>query len=90
MFKPLGSRCIVKINKRYLVDEKNKPVLDEHGNQHFEQEQECTVIESNIEGLKKGAVVIPIIRGGVPILKEETKKYAVYIIDFEDIYGIKK
>ena len=86
MLKPIGNRCILRIDKRYLT-EKGKPVIGPDGQPVFEQEQEATVIASNIPDLKKGMKVYPIIRGGVPIYKEETKKYSVVVIDFEDIYA---
>jgi hypothetical protein len=86
MFKPLGNRAILKITKNYLMDGK-KPILDEQGNPVYEQEQIATVMSSNITELKKGDKVIPIIRGGVPVYSEETKKYVVVIIDGEDIYA---
>ena len=84
--KPLGNRAILKITKNYLMDKK-KPLLDEGGNPVYEQEQIATVISSNIPELKKGDKVIPIIRGGVPIYSQETKKYVVVVIDQEDIYA---
>ena len=66
---------------------KKKPTLDELGNQIYEQEQEGVVMSSNIDGIRKGMTVIPLGRGGVPILKEETKKYYIVIFDREDIYA---
>ena len=87
MYKPFDARLIAKINKRYLTDAKNKPINDEHGNQIYEQEQEGTVISSNIEGIKKGMKIIPLGRGGVPIIKEENKKYYIVIFDRDDVYA---
>ena len=87
MFKPFDERCIARIDKRYIFDKK-KPVLDDQGNQVYEQEQEGTVISSNIEGIKKGMKIIPLGRGGVPIIKGETKKHYIVVFDREDIYAI--
>ena len=87
-YKPLGNRCILKIDKKYMFDGK-KPILDDAGKQAFDIEKEGTVLVSNIEGLKKGMVVVPIIRGGVPINSEETKKHIVLVIDEADIYAYK-
>lgn len=87
-YKPLGNRCILKINKKYLFEGK-KPIFDDSGSQAFDIEKEGTVMVSNIEGLKKGMVVIPIIRGGVPITSEENKKHIVLVIDSDDIYAYK-
>lgn len=88
MYKPLGNRVVLRIDKDYLFDKK-KPVLDEMGQHAFKQEQEATVISSNVPELKKGDKVIPIIRGGVPIYKEESKKSLIVVIDIEDIYAKK-
>lgn len=88
MYKPLGNRCILKIEKKYMFDGK-KPILDEAGNHAFDIAKEGTVLVSNIEGLKKGTVVVPIIRGGVPITSEENKKHIVLVIDEADIYAYK-
>ena len=88
MFKPLGNRVLVRINKKYIMDGR-KPVLDERGQPAYEEEKEGVVIASNVPELKKGAVVVPIIRGGVPILSEETKKHMVFSFDFDDLYAQK-
>ncbi len=87
-YKPLGNRAIVRFNKKYLFDGK-KPILDERGQHAFEEENEGTVIASNIEGIKKGAEVVAIIRGGVPIRSAETKKFVILSIDFDDLYAQK-
>lgn len=86
MYKPLGNRCILKINKRYIM-QKGKQVLGEDGNPIYDLEEVATVMSSNVEGISRGDKVIPIIRGGVPIRTEETKKFIVTIIDEMDIYG---
>ncbi len=89
MIKPHGNRVLVRINKRYLTEEgTKKPLLDENGNQVYDQEQEAKVLQSNVEGIKKGQIVFPVIRGGVPIYKKETKKYVKVIIDNEDVYAV--
>lgn len=87
MIKPFGTRVLVRINKRYLDDKDGKPLLDENGNHVFDQDQEAKILASNVEGLKKGQIIFPVIRGGVPIYKNETKKYLDVIIDEEDIYA---
>lgn len=90
MYKPFGNRCIVRVIKHYILDENKKPVVAEDGTQLYEPEPECKVLESNIDGIKKGTVVIPILRGGVPIRMTDCKKSYDVILDAEDIYGIKK
>ena len=87
MFSPFGKRVICKIGKKYKVDAKNKPVLDDQGNQYYEQEQVGVVLRSGIEEIKKGMKIIPLGRGGVPILAEETKKHYIVIFDAEDVYA---
>ena len=86
MYKPFDERCIVKINKRYLTDSKGKQVMND-GEAVYEQEQEGVVISSNIPGIKRGMNIIPLGRGGVPILKEENKKSYIVIFDRVDIYA---
>jgi hypothetical protein len=85
--KPNGNRAILQLTKDYIMDKK-KPVLDEDGQPRYVIGQAAKVLSSNIDGIKKGMTVYPIIRGGVPIYHLETKKYQVVIIDNEDIYGI--
>jgi hypothetical protein len=87
MIKPFGTRVLVRINKRYLSEKSGKPLLDENGNHVFDQDQEAKILVSNVPGLKKGQIIYPVIRGGVPIYKNETKKYLDVIIDIEDIYA---
>jgi hypothetical protein len=89
MYKPLGNRAIIRVTKHFIFDAEKKPVLADDGNQIYEPEQEAKVIVSNIEGIKKGMTVIPILRGGVPIRLTDTKKTYDVIIDADDIYGIK-
>lgn len=89
MYKPLGERVIAKVSKRYIMDAKNKPVLSDDGAPIYEPEQEAVVLSSNIEGLKKGSIIVPILRGGVPINKEDKKDSFTVILDKEDIYGVK-
>ena len=74
MYKPFGNRVIVRINKHYIFDAEKKPLMAEDGKQLYEPEPECKVLESNIEGLKKGMTIIPILRGGVPIRLTDCKK----------------
>jgi hypothetical protein len=88
MYKPYENRCIVRVNKHFIFDENKKPVLSDDGSQIYEPEQECKVIASNIDGIKKGMTVIPILRGGVPIRLSDSKKTYDVILDAEDIYGI--
>jgi hypothetical protein len=87
MIKPFGTRVLVRINKRYLKDKNNKPLLNEDNMPIFDQDQEAKVLLSNVEGIKKGMTIYPVIRGGVPIYKNETSKYLDVIIDIEDIYA---
>jgi len=88
MIKPHGNRVLVRINKRYLTEGgTKKPMLDENGTQVYDQEQEAKILVSNVKGLMKGQIIYPVIRGGVPIYKKETKKFIEVIIDSEDIYA---
>lgn len=87
MIKPFGTRVLVRINKRYLKDKQGKPLLNEDNMPVFDQDQEAKILLSNIPELKRGQTIYPVIRGGVPIYKCETKKYLDVIIDIEDIYG---
>ena len=87
MFKPFGKRCIVRIGKRYIMDAKGKQVLND-GEPVYEQEQEGIVISSNIPKIKKGMKIIPLGRGGVPIIKEENKKGYIVIFDEDDVYAV--
>lgn len=89
--KPLGNRVILRMNKEYLFgkNEKGKkvPMLDEYGNHSFKAAEYGIVLFSNVERIKKGQKVYPVIRGGVPLNHLETKKYQVIVIDEEDIYA---
>lgn len=79
MFKPLyltNGRAILRVNKIFRKDVEN-----------YDLEKAGTVLSSTIPELKKGTVVVPIIRGGVPIAAEETKKVIVFSIDVEDLYA---
>ena len=87
MIKAHGQRCLLQIDKVYLK-EKGKPVLDEEGTPRYTLDQRAKVIQSNVEGIKKGQTCYPIIRGGVPITHLEDKKKYVISIDSEDIYAI--
>lgn len=90
MFKPLflkDGRAILRVNKKFYLD-KGKPVLDDNGNPQYDLEKTGVVQSTTGNELKKGAVVLPIIRGGVPIPSEETKKYLTVAIDLEDIYAL--
>lgn len=53
----------------------------------YDLEKTATVQSCTLPELKKGTVVVPIIRGGVPIAKEETKKFILISLDVEDIYA---
>ena len=85
--KPFGNRALIQIEKKYRFEGKT-PVLDEYGNHSFEPSQAAKVIFSNIEGIKKGDIVFPIIRGGVPIYHLDNKKNFSIIVDSDDIYGV--
>lgn len=87
MIKPNGNRAILQLTKRYLMD-KGKPAVDAEGNQQFTTDQGAKVLSSNIQGIKKGMTVYPIIRGGVPLYHLETKKVQVIVVDNEDIYAV--
>lgn len=79
MFKPLyltNGRAILRVNKIVRKDVEN-----------YDLEKTGTVLSSTLPELKKGTVVVPIIRGGVPIASEETKKVIVFSIDVEDLYA---
>ena len=88
MYKPFGNRCIIRVNKHFILDEHKKPVLAEDKTPIYEPEQEATVVSSNIDGIKKGMTIVPILRGGVPIRLTDAKKTYDVILDEEDIYGI--
>lgn len=88
MFKPFDDRVIVKVDKRYITDDKGKPALADDGTPMYEPQQICTVVSSNIEGIKKGMKVIPLLRGGLPINSSNTKKDYQVILDRRDIYGV--
>ena len=90
MYKPFGDRCIIRVTKHFILDEHKKPVLADDGTPIYEPEQEAKVIESNIEGIKKGMTIVPILRGGVPIRLSDSKKTYDVILDSDDIYGIKQ
>lgn len=87
MLRPLGNRVVLQMNKVYLKDAKKKPMLDEYGNHSFKSEEYGTVLSSNVDGIKKGSKIYPIIRGGVPLNHLETKNHQVIVIDFEDCYA---
>ena len=89
MFKPFDERVIVRVDKRYIQDDKGKQVLADDGTAIYEPQQECTVIASNIEGIKKGMKIIPLLRGGLPINSEDNKKFSVIILDRQDVYAVK-
>ena len=88
MWKPFDERVIVRVDKRYITDEKGKTLLADDGTPIHEPQQICTVLSSNIEGIKKGMKIIPLLRGGLPINNSNTKKDYQVIIDRRDIYGI--
>ena len=87
--KPFGNRCIVQIQKEYLKD-KGKPVLHEDGTPRYDLEQSGKVTSSNIEGIKKGMVVIADFRGGMPVRKEETSKSVTVIFEADEINAIEE
>lgn len=87
-FKPFDEKCILVFEKHYVKD-KGKPVLNEDGSQRYTVDQFGKVQSSNIEGIKKGDLVIAAPRGGMPIYSEETKKQVVTIFEREDVYAIK-
>lgn len=63
-------------------------MLDENNNPVFDHDQAAKILVSNIAGLKKGQTIYPVIRGGVPIYRNETKKYVEVVIDDDDIYAV--
>lgn len=79
-YKPLyleKGRALLKVNKIISKEMEN-----------YDLEKVGVVLSATTPDLKKGSVVVPIMRGGVPIQGEETKKYIVIAIDYEDIYSI--
>lgn len=79
MYKPLylkDGRALLRVNK--II---NKDI------EGYDLEKTAVVMSSTLPELKKGTVVVPIIRGGVPIQSEETKKHIVISIDVEDLYA---
>ncbi len=80
MFKPLflkEGRAILRVGKIISKEVEG-----------YDLEKTGVVQSSTLPELKKGSVVVPIIRGGVPIFSEETKKHIFVAIDAEDIYAI--
>jgi hypothetical protein len=88
MYKPYGNRCVVRIKKHYITDENGKSAIGDDGTPIYEPEQEAKVLSSNIPEIKKGMIIVPIIRGGVPLRKMEDKKSVVISLDAEDIYAV--
>jgi hypothetical protein len=89
MYKPMDERVICRITKRYIKDTKGKPVLADDGAPIYEPQQAALVISSNVEGIKKGMTIIPVLRGGIPINSEDKKDSFTVILDRQDIYAIK-
>lgn len=82
MYKPLylkEGRAILRVGK--IVSKEIEG---------YDLEKTGVVQSSTLPELKKGSVVVPIIRGGVPIVSEETKKHIILSIDVEDLYAIKE
>lgn len=75
--KPVGNRVLLKVNIHT-----NKEGVEEY-------EQEAKVVESNMEGVKKGATVFFNQFGAVSVNSMKTKKHIFLIVDAEDVYGIK-
>jgi len=84
--KPFLERCIVEVKKNY-IKEKGKQVKDESGEDVYEPEQIAIITKSNIEGVTKGMEITPLLRGGVPIKREETKTHLKVILDKEEVYA---
>jgi co-chaperonin GroES (HSP10) len=75
MIKPVGQRCVLKVDIS----------LDKDGNETISQE--AKVIDSGVEGIKKGDTVFFNQFGAVSVNSLKTKKNMVLICDAEDIYG---
>lgn len=75
MLKPLGNRVFLKVNIKV-----NKEGVEEI-------EQEAKVLESNMEGVKKGDTVFFNQFGAVSVNSMKTKKNIFLIVDAEDVYG---
>jgi co-chaperonin GroES (HSP10) len=88
--KPFGERVLCKLNKAQRKDEDGKGMTDPAGNPLYDLKQEATVIESTVEGIKKGQTIFCVIYGGVRIDSLEDKKATYLIIDKEDIYGVQE
>lgn len=73
--KPLGNRAVLKVKIHT-----NKEGVEEI-------EQEAKVLDSNVEGVKKGDTVFFNQYGAVSVNSLKTKKDMVLIVDAEDIYG---
>lgn len=73
--KPVGNRVFLKVNIR--VDKNGNEVID----------QEAKVVESNMEGIKKGDTVFFNQYGAVSVNSMKTKKNIFLIVDAEDVYG---
>jgi co-chaperonin GroES (HSP10) len=75
MIKPVGQRCVLKVDIS----------LDKDGNEQISQE--AKVIDSGVEEIKKGDTVFFNQFGAVSVNSLKTKKNMVLICDSEDIYG---
>ena len=74
--KPGGNRLFLKVNIR----------TDKDGNEEIDQE--AKVVESNMEGVKKGDTVFFNQYGAVSVNSMKTKKHIFLIVDAEDVYGL--
>lgn len=73
--KPVGNRVFLKVAIR----------TDKDGNEEIDQE--AKVVDSNMEGVKKGDTVFFNQYGAVSVNSMKTKKHIFLIVDSEDVYG---
>ena len=78
MIKPVGDRAILKV----------KLYIDKDGVEQVNQD--AKVLESNVEGIKKGDTVFFNQYGAISVNDQRTKGSAILIVDAEDIYGLLK
>jgi len=65
-----------------------KVMVDENGREMYDFKREALVMQSNMEGVKKGDVVYFNPYGAVKIDSQETKKVLVLVVDAREVCAI--